>query len=337
MGKIITNKPIHVNNIQMGLENVWGSPPGLKIQEASGKILQFFMDDAMDQERILLGNPWIFRNSWLIVQPWDRETDPAALDFDHAPTWVQLWGLPPHCKTKQMGRSIGELLGKVDSAEVYEYPGKKLIIKIKVALNVHQPISAGILIRNAKDGTHWIDFRYEKLPLFCFKCGLTGHGENLCYNKGRIIENTTPLGPWLRSNQYGRRIMDAKDKMYHSNPSLGKQFGSYSPPIPASMMEQMAAMKLQDEREATSANSQADTTTQNRTSTAQGQAQTQVHNSSNTDRCGRIMEYQTDNGKRPQLAQAKRQRTDHSATINLGITMEDTIMAGPAEQASQPQ
>jgi hypothetical protein len=103
------------------------------------------------------------------------------------------------------------------------------------------------------------------------------------------------------------------------------------------MMEQMAAMKLQDEREATSANSQADTTTQNRTSTAQGQAQTQVHNSSNTDRCGRIMEYQTDNGKRPQLAQAKRQRTDHSATINLGITMEDTIMAGPAEQASQPQ
>jgi hypothetical protein len=67
LGKIITNKPIHISSIQMGLESIWGSPSGLKIQKAEGKILQIFMDEPMDQERILLGNPWIFRNSWLIV------------------------------------------------------------------------------------------------------------------------------------------------------------------------------------------------------------------------------------------------------------------------------
>jgi hypothetical protein len=95
------------------------------------------MDDIMDQERILQGNPWIFRNSWLVVHPWDRQTDPATLDFDHAGVWIQLWGLPPHCKTKKMGESIGELLGSVEASEFYEYPGKKMIIKIKVAIDVH--------------------------------------------------------------------------------------------------------------------------------------------------------------------------------------------------------
>jgi hypothetical protein len=97
IGKIITDKPIHINSIQNGLESIWGSPPGLKIQDLGGKLLQFFMNDLADRDRILYGNPWIFRNSWLVVKAWDRETDYHNLDFDHVPIWIQLWGLPTHC------------------------------------------------------------------------------------------------------------------------------------------------------------------------------------------------------------------------------------------------
>jgi hypothetical protein len=75
IGKIITDKPIHVSSIQNGLDSIWGAPPGLKIQELGGKILQFFMNDLADKDRILLGNPWIFRNSWLVVKPWDRKKE----------------------------------------------------------------------------------------------------------------------------------------------------------------------------------------------------------------------------------------------------------------------
>ncbi|MCI72023.1 hypothetical protein A2U01_0093286, partial [Trifolium medium] len=39
-----------------------------------------------------------------------------------------------------MGESIGNLMGTVEAAELYEYPGKKVIIKIKVVINVYQPI-----------------------------------------------------------------------------------------------------------------------------------------------------------------------------------------------------
>ncbi|KAK2374338.1 hypothetical protein QL285_075310 [Trifolium repens] len=33
IGKIITDKHIHVNSTQNGLESIWGAPQGLKIQE----------------------------------------------------------------------------------------------------------------------------------------------------------------------------------------------------------------------------------------------------------------------------------------------------------------
>ncbi|GAU20573.1 hypothetical protein TSUD_33200 [Trifolium subterraneum] len=148
-----------------------------------------------------------------------------------------------------MGESIGALLGQVEAAETYEYPGKQVIIKIKVAVNVKNPITSGIHVGNPIYGTCRIDFRYEKLPLVCFKCGLIGHAENICRNQALELETLAPLGPWIRSNQYGRRKMEDKDKRFHSNPSHSKNFGHYSPPIPADLLEKLAAMKVHTTKE----------------------------------------------------------------------------------------
>jgi hypothetical protein len=53
LGKIVTDKPIHISSIQNGLDSIWGSPAGIKIQEIEGKILQFCMDNEVVQERII--------------------------------------------------------------------------------------------------------------------------------------------------------------------------------------------------------------------------------------------------------------------------------------------
>jgi hypothetical protein len=57
-----------------------------------------------------------------------------------------------------MGRHLGSLMGDVENSEIFSYPGKKLIVKIKVAINVHKPISSGIHVGNPIDGTCWVDF-----------------------------------------------------------------------------------------------------------------------------------------------------------------------------------
>jgi hypothetical protein len=276
LGKIITEKSIHINSIQRGLESIWGSPAGLKIHEIEKGILQFFMDRKYNQERILLGNPWVFRNSWLILKPWDRQMDPKCIDFNHAPVWVQMLGLPAHCKTKEMGESLGSMMGTVETAELYEYPGKKMIVKVKVAINVYQPIQTGILIGNHRDGTHWIDYRYENLPQVCFNCGILGHEEKMCSNEALSMEGHARLGPWIRSNQYGRRMRAEQDRQFHSNPSQGKNYGHYSPTIPASMLAQMAAMKLQEEEQENKKNS---TRSEGTSNNRQGTKDTQVQKS----------------------------------------------------------
>lgn len=33
------------------------------------------------------------------------------MNFDKAPIWIQIRGFPPHCRTTQVGRKIGESMG----------------------------------------------------------------------------------------------------------------------------------------------------------------------------------------------------------------------------------
>jgi hypothetical protein len=54
------------------------------------------------------------------------------------------------------------------------------IIKIKVGINIEDPIHHGMFIGNTRDGINWVDFKYENLPMFCFSCGLIGHNEENC-------------------------------------------------------------------------------------------------------------------------------------------------------------
>ncbi|MCH83803.1 hypothetical protein A2U01_0004629 [Trifolium medium] len=147
-----------------------------------------------------------------------------------------------------MGESIGALMGKVEASEFYEFPGKQVIIKIKVAINIHNPILSGIHIGNPTDGTSWVDYRYEKLPQVCFKCAMIGHSDKLCRNPPFVWDTLAPLGPWIRFTQYGRRKMEDKDKKYYSNPSHSKDFGHYSPHVPADLLAKLAAMKVQSEQ-----------------------------------------------------------------------------------------
>jgi hypothetical protein len=117
-----------------------------------------------------------------------------------------------------MGAHLGALMGDVEASEFYEYPGKKMIIKIKVGINVHKPIPSGIHVANPTDGTTWVDFRYERLPQMCFKCGLVGHADTSCRHRALETDTLAPLGPWITA-QYGRRRMEEKDKRFYSNPS----------------------------------------------------------------------------------------------------------------------
>jgi hypothetical protein len=116
------------------------------------------MDKEQDVSRIVKGNPWIVRNCWLVVHAWDRKTNPVDLNFSKIPLWIQIWGLPLHCKSILMGEEIGAKIGEVMDVGLYDYPDNARILKAKVLVDIATPIRAGMYIGNDVDGVNWVDF-----------------------------------------------------------------------------------------------------------------------------------------------------------------------------------
>ncbi|KAJ1401181.1 Zinc knuckle CX2CX4HX4C [Sesbania bispinosa] len=219
-------KPIHTNSLHNALAGIWCNLRGFKIEEIKDKTFQFFFYEERDAERVLKGNPWLFRNSWLVLKRWECDQSIEDMDFSKIPINVQLWGLPPHCKTTKMGMKIGSTIGSVQQTDLFETKDMGSFIKILVEVDVNKPLKSGINVGSNKDGVHWIDFQYERLPQTCYKCGLVGHDDEFCTQDsnaaGTEEEENRGLGPWIRAAQFGRKIVQTT-KDYHEEANAKKQ------------------------------------------------------------------------------------------------------------------
>jgi hypothetical protein len=113
--------------------------------------------------------------------------------------------------------------------------------------------------------------------------------------------------------------MEEKDRKYYSNPSLSKTFGLYSPPIPASMLAEMAALKIQEEGEVENSNSSKDAQT--------GEGRSGWHRTTRaTGSTSQTMEMVSN----IEAILTKRQRTEEGCGV-----ISENLVAGPARQASQ--
>ena len=54
-------------------------------------------------------------------------------------------------------------------------------------------------VKNEEGGRYWVDFRYERLPTFCYICGILGHDEKHCQASPMEELSGRQYGEWLKA------------------------------------------------------------------------------------------------------------------------------------------
>nr|GLL22040.1 uncharacterized protein LOC109184755 [Ipomoea trifida] len=97
-----------------------------------------------------------------------------------------------------------------------------------------------------KDDGMWafVEFRYERLPTFCFLCGVIGHGDRVCPRIIHGIDRKTdkPFGAWLRVGS--RRAAPTSGQRWVAPESDADRLGWKSP-----AMEAVEAAKQSEKNE----------------------------------------------------------------------------------------
>lgn len=103
---------------------------------------------------------------------------------------------------KATKKKIGASVGEVKAVDVHDDdPGWGEYLRVKIRLDLSKPLSRDRML-HVQNLSIWIAFKYEKLPNYCYQCGVIMHGQKGCDREGSWRSPSTkadqPYGPWLR-------------------------------------------------------------------------------------------------------------------------------------------
>lgn len=82
---------------------------------------------------------------------------------------------PPNCYHKDIIQATGFSFGGILRAK-----SKEDFCRLKITLDVRDPLRRSIFIKLDNDFKVWLPFKYEKLPSFYFGCGRMSHSLQGC-------------------------------------------------------------------------------------------------------------------------------------------------------------
>ncbi|PPD97602.1 hypothetical protein GOBAR_DD05374 [Gossypium barbadense] len=156
-----------------------------------------------DRSRILNLTPWLFDRCLFSMLPFEKGKDIESYKFWWSPFWLRIYNFPLELMDRQMALDVGNALSELVAIDWKDCNGGWTeFVRIKVKINVLKPLRRVVKLLD-KEGTEVIGvIKYERLPDFCYVCGLIGHSSKTCkHNKegSALNESNLQYGSWMRA------------------------------------------------------------------------------------------------------------------------------------------
>lgn len=204
IGTLISVKEINKGALINVLKLAWAGMGEIQISNILKNKFMFTFKERTGAEKVMKNAPWTINGSWLALTEWLPNQTLDEVDTDFVVCWVQIHGLPLGMMTESNGRALGGRIGKVLEAESPKFAvgGYKSFLRVRIEMDYKIPLIKGAWAQKPDGNIIWVDFRYERLGDFCYKCGCLDHINKGC--KMGVPEDQGKFGPGLRANQVRR-------------------------------------------------------------------------------------------------------------------------------------
>jgi hypothetical protein len=183
VGYIISQKNHNNHSVNSALNKAWdfATPFSFAVICPNKFLLKFSKQEHID--RILKEVTWNVNGSLIILREWSPHATLEDLSFKHTQFWIQIHGLPLVNRTLKNAIAIGKGMGSVIKVEdpSGEHHTFKSFLRILVELDVNAPLKPGFELEREDGKPTWISLKYERLDIYCVKCGRIGHFESHCH------------------------------------------------------------------------------------------------------------------------------------------------------------
>jgi hypothetical protein len=227
LGKLIADHWVSMETIKDYMSRWWKLTGKLSFQVLGENLFLLEFTDLTDKKRILEGRPWVFEGSLFNIEDFDGTSSPSSFKFDKAGFWIRMVDLPLVCMNQDTGRRIGSTVGLVEAVDTgKDGIGWGKYLRVKVVMDLFKPLARGRMLK-LQGKSSWVVFQYERLPKFCFRCGVIVHGPTGCPMRSAMHYPDHPgeYGLWLRapSPHEDRRREEVDIQVVQTTPCMRNQ------------------------------------------------------------------------------------------------------------------
>jgi hypothetical protein len=182
VGKLLADRVVSKEIIKSTLLRGWKLTGTSSFKVLGENLFVIEFQHIWDKSSVLEGRPWLFEGHLFAVEDFNGLLQPTQLSFDKASFWVRMYNLPLACMNSAVGYQIGSSVGQVEEVDLVEDVAWGEFLRVRILLDLSKPLSRGRMLK-IKSNSVWVAFQYEKLPNFCYHCGLLRHGYKGCLKK----------------------------------------------------------------------------------------------------------------------------------------------------------
>lgn len=178
------------------MTTIWEPVSWVAIKESKKCVFFFQFFHKLDMQKVINGGPWNFDGQLLILSKTGAGDIPSQVPLFHATFWLQIHDLPFGFMNLDVGQGLGNYIG-----EFVEYDAKnnsnfwRSYMRIRVRRDVRKPLKRGKKVRLDDGEVKTVRFKYERLTVFYFLCGLLGHPDSSC-EKLFLMEEDDGVRGW---------------------------------------------------------------------------------------------------------------------------------------------
>ena len=200
VGKVMTRRPYNFEAFKNTMNQIWAISKDALFRPIEHGLFVVQFATYRDKVKVMTGRPWTFDQHLVMMNDIDKGLQPSDIALDWCPFWVRLYNLPLDYRTEHHIRMIGSSIG-----EVLEVESDGILwdrsARVKLLLNITKPLRRILKVRNSKGLVVMVEIKYERLPIFCYVCGVLGHMERDCTDgveeEGREEKQ---WGAWLKAS-----------------------------------------------------------------------------------------------------------------------------------------
>ena len=116
---------------------------------------------------------------------------------------MQVYNIPLRFRNREVVAQICETVGTILSLKDVPNCDGGSFIRVRVLVDISQPLCCGRLITVEDGKEHWVSFKYERLSNLCYWYGCLTHDDRDCEtwinSEGTLKLEDQQFGPWLRA------------------------------------------------------------------------------------------------------------------------------------------